>query len=147
MASRLKVLLFLSLFLLGNAALHAQDIDYLKHRKTFDLCSIKKDCNHCFECSKERFLIKVKDNSNKKIVSVFYKFYSPVYNRVLEKEAKIIGGKIEKMQTGLFYVCVIDVRHWFISKIVYDDESSTSFVLHERMENFLQEPDECDCND
>jgi len=139
-------LLLVCLFLLGPAV-HAQDMDYLKHRKVFDLCSMKRQCFDCNSCGEERYLVKIKNSADRKITQVFYKFYSQPFNRILEKEAKIEGNKIDAKQTGLLYVCVLDGRHWIISRIVYDDGSSQSFIVHERLENFLQEPDECDCND
>ncbi len=147
MPSSLKTLLFAVLFLLTGRAVYAQDNDYLKHRKSFDICSIKKQCSECYECNQNRYVVKIENKSDKKIKHVFYKFYSPVFNKVLEKEAKVSGDKIPGRQTGMVYVCVLDVRHWIFSRIVYSDESSVTFTLHDRYENFVQEPDECDCND
>lgn len=140
--------LFFVVFLAGSGhSLRAQDIDYLKHRKAFDLCSIHRQCTGCFNCDAQRLEVKIKNSQDKKVVAVFYKFYSPVFNQVLEKEAKIQGNKIDTRQTGKIYVCVPDGRHWIVSRIVYADESAVSFILHDRMDDFLQEPDECDCND
>lgn len=147
MSVRFKVLLFIVSFLFCNADLKAQDNDYLKHGKIFNVCSIKRNCSHCQDCNKERFQVKIKDNSGKKIRQVFYKFYSPVFNKILEKEAKMVGDKIDAMQTGLVYVCVFDDNHWIFSKLVYDDGTEVNFTLHSRLENFIQEADECDCND
>jgi hypothetical protein len=133
--------------LLFVTGLRAQDNDYLKHRKVFDLCSIHKQCSECYTCSERRYLIKIKNNQDKRIKAVYYKFYSRTFNKILEKEAKLEGARIDAHQTGLFYVCVPDGQHWIISKIVYFDETSNTFKIQDRMENFIQEPDECDCND
>jgi hypothetical protein len=147
MSLRLKMLLLASLFLISKPALFAQDNDFLRHRKFFDICSIKKQCEHCNTCDQQRVIVKINNKENKKISNVWYKFYSPVFNRILEKEAKIVGDKIEAKQIGQFYVCVRDVHHWIVSKIVYADESVITFSIKDRIENFIQEPDECDCND
>ena len=147
MLSRLKILLFVPLLLLCKPAIYAQDNDYLKHGKIFCLCSIHRECTNCFSCDKERYQVKIENRAAKKIKRVYVKFYSPVFNTILEKEGKIESGEIRKGQTGIVHVCVLQGGHWIISKIVYDDESAVTFKIHDRMENFLQEPDECDCND
>ncbi len=147
MSSSLRFLLFIPLLFLCVSGLQAQDSDYLKHRKVFDLCSIHKQCSECYTCNDSRYLIKIKNNQDKRIKAVYYKFYSSTFNKIIEKEAKIEGNRIDVHQTGLFYVCVPDVRHWIISKIVYFDETSVTYKIQDRMENFIQEPDECDCND
>ncbi len=147
MSSRLKLLLFASLFFIGSAATRAQDNDYLKHRKFFDICSIKKQCRECFSCNQNRYVVKIDNRADKKITRVYYKFYSPVFNKIIEKEAKLEGDVIIGKKTGLMYVCVLDGSHWIISKIEYADLSAVTFVLHDRMESYFQEPDECDCND
>lgn len=147
MSYSLRFFLCVSLVLSGISGVLAQDNDYLKHRKFFDLCSIHKQCSECYTCEEQRYLVKIKNSEDRKIKQVFYKFYSQTFNRILEREAKIEGDRIDIHQTGLLYVCVPDGRHWIFSKIVYDDDSATTFIIHDRMENFLQEPDECDCND
>lgn len=152
MLSRLKFLLFVPLFLLSIASANAQDIDYLKHGKTFDLCSFKKQCSECYTCTENRYMVKIKNKGDKKIKSVSYKFYSEVFNRVIEKEAKVQGNEIDPGQVGLFYICVPQGNHWVISKLVYiapsfGDDIEVNFVLHDRLESFIQEPDECECND
>lgn len=148
MLLRIKVLLFVPLFLLSNAVLHAQDKqDYFKHRKTFDLCSFHRECSDCYSCGKQRYIVKVKNNTDKKIKKISYVFYSDVYNRILTKEAQLKGDVIDKQDIGLLYICVPEGSHWAISEIVYTDDSKADFVVHDRMENFIQEPDECDCND
>ena len=134
------------MFLLVSGS-NAQDNDYLKHRKVFDLCSFHKQCSECYTCNERRYLVKIRNNADKKITAVYYKFYSQTFNKIIEKEGKIEGNKIDFHQNGLFYICVPDGRHWIVSKIVYADESFVNFKLQERMEQFLQEPDECDCND
>lgn len=147
MSLRIKMLLFVCALLIGNSRIYAQDNDFLKHRKFFDICSIKKQCEHCYTCDQLRYIVKINNKENKKIKNIWYKFYSPVFNGVLEKEAKIEGDKIEARQIGQFYVCVRDVKHWIVSKIVYADGSVIYFSIKDRLENFIQEPDECDCND
>jgi hypothetical protein len=144
---RLRFALFLSLFLVVASGLYAQDMDYLKHRKSFDICSIKRQCSDCNSCGQDRYIVKIQNKTDKKIVGVYYKFYSPVFNKIIEKEAKIEGSKLNGKEIGLLYVCVLDGRHWIFSKVEYADETSTTFTLHDRMENYLQEADECDCND
>jgi hypothetical protein len=140
-------LLFVVVFIItGFARANAQDVDYLKHKKLFCLCSIKRECFHCYACEKERYQLKIENRADKKITKIFYKFYSPVFNCVLEKVAKIQGGVIDPKQTGLLHICVVDGRYWIISKIVYDDETEATLTLHDRIESFPQEADECDCN-
>jgi hypothetical protein len=148
----MKISSFLKLVLLAGvfsclSKVHAQDMDFLKHRKVFDICSIKKNCEHCFSCDQLRYIVKVNNKQDKKITHVYYKFYSPVFNKVLEKEAKVVGDKIGAKEIGQFYVCVFNVRHWIVSKIEYGDGSTTTFMLKDRLDNFFQEADECDCND
>ncbi len=147
MSSRLRIVLFVPLFLLCTLGARAQAIDYLKHRKQFDLCSFKQECYDCNFCGKQRILVKIKNNVDKKIKKISYVFYSDVYNKVITKEAKIKGDMIDGSELGLLYVCVQDKRHWAISEIVYTDDTKVNYVVNERLENFLQEPDECECND
>lgn len=147
MLSRFSVLLFVSVLFFSNSALYAGDNDYLRHNKIFYLCSFKKECTDCYNCGKERYIVKIQNRVDKKIKSVSYTFYSSVYNKLLTKEAKIEGDRIDPRAIGNLYICVPEGLHWCISEIVYADDSSETFTLHERMENFTQEPDECDCND
>ena len=147
MLSRLKTLLLIPLFLMGNSALHAQAIDYLRHRKAFDLCSYHLECSDCKECGKQRYIVKIKNNVDKKIKSISYVFYSDVYNKILTKQAQLKGDLLDGNEIGLLYVCIPNGTHWAISKIVYTDDSEVSFVVKDRLDNFIQEPDECDCND
>ena len=147
MVFRFCIMLVLPLLLLSTTAVKAQENDYLKHGKIFCLCSFKKECSECYDCGKQRYKVKIENKLNKQIKHVYYEFYSEVYNKLLEKEAKIQGKIIDPRQTGLFYICVPHGQHWIISKIVYDDGNANTFTLHERFETFIQEPDECDCND
>ena len=147
MLSRLGILLFVPLFLLSFTGVRAQDMDYLRHGKIFNLCGYKKECSQCYECAKRRYIVRILNKENKTIKKVSYKFYSDVYNKIMTKEATVKGDKIEPKQIGLLYVCVPNGDHWAISEIVYTDGTSYSFVVHDRLENFQQEADECDCND
>jgi hypothetical protein len=90
--------------------------------------------------------VKIKNRVDKKIIDIKYVYYSQPYNRVMTKHAKLEGKQLENLSTGRFYVCVPTGRHWAISEIAYDDGSTHSYFLKERLENFYQEPDECDCN-
>lgn len=147
MLSRLGILLFVPLFLLTGFSLSAQEKDYWRHNKEYYLCSFKRDCSHCYDCGKQRYTVKIQNRTEKTMLKVYYVYYSSVYNRVLEKEAVLKGDKLEKKQIGLLNICVPDGLHWAITKISYDDGSTDSYVIKERLENFIQEPDECDCND
>jgi hypothetical protein len=147
MSARLKNLLLLPLLLLSIIG-YAQEtkMDYLKHGKTFNLCSFKRQCAHCFECEQQRFDVKIKNVSDKKITRIHYKFYSEVFNKIIEKEAKIQTNVIDKKNVAVLYICVPIGDHWIISNIEYEDGSSVKFTLSDRLESFLQEPDECECN-
>lgn len=149
MSLNLKSFLFIPLLLL-SAIGYAQDskaTDYLKHGKIFNLCSFKRQCAHCFECEQQRFDVKIKNLSDKKITKIHYKFYSEVFNKIIEKEAKIQGDVIDRSNIAILYICVPIGDHWIISGIDYADGSSVKFTLQERLERFLQEPDECECNE
>ena len=147
MLSRLRSFLFVTLFVLTTAAAYAGDNDYLRHTKAFYLCSFKKECSDCYSCGKQRYTVKIQNRVEKRIKSISYTFYSAVYNKILTKEAKIEGDVIDSRAIGLMHICVPDGQHWIISDISYADGTSEAYVLHERLENFMQEPDECDCND
>ncbi len=88
---RFCALLLASIFLFNTPALRAQETDYLKHGKIFCLCSFKKTCSECYECDKNRYQVKIENHLNKQIKKVHYQYYSDVYNRIVEKEAKIQG--------------------------------------------------------
>lgn len=146
--SRLKVLFFLPLLVLGKPALRAQELkdnDYLRHTKIFCLCSFDRECSGCYDCGKQKYWVKIKNKSDKKIKQISYVFYSDVFNRVLTKEAKL-DGVIDPNTTGRLYICVPNGKHWAISEIVYNDDTKVNFVVYDRLEKFDQEPDECDCN-
>ena len=147
MQFRFSVCLLVSLFLLSSSASFAGDNDYLRHNKFFYLCSFKRQCTDCYNCGKERYIVKIQNRTDKKIKTISYTFYSSVYNKLLTKEAKLEGDRIDARSIANLYICVPEGLHWYISEIVYADGSSENFTLHERMENFTQEPDECDCND
>ena len=147
MLSRFTMVLFITLAMLGSNSVQAQSTDYLKHGKIFNLCSYKRQCTKCYTCDKDRFEVKIKNNTTKAITAISVKFYSEVFNRILEKDTKIEADIIRGKQIGHFYMCVPNGQHWIISKITYDDGSTQSFTLADRMEDFMQEPDECDCND
>jgi hypothetical protein len=148
MLSSLKALFFVLVLSLSFSAVKAQDFDFLKHRKQFDICSIKKQCSECYTCDEERYDVKIKNKMNNKVTGVSYKFYSEVFNKIITKEAKIQGNKIDENAIGTFYICVprgAD-EHWIISEVAYADGSTNNYTLHDRLGNFIQEPDECDCN-
>ena len=142
--SRLKFLVLTAFIIIFSSA--AQDNDYLKHGKIFNYCSLKHICAGCYTCENNRYEIKIKNNLDKKIKSIRYQVYSSVYNRVETKEAKIEGGVISNLQTGILYICVADIKHWAISEITYDDGSSSTFTVIGGLGKFNQEPDDCDCN-
>lgn len=148
MLSRIKLLLFLPLFLMGKPAVHAQELqdnDYLLHTKVFYLCDFQRECSGCFECTRQKYWVKIKNRAAKKIAKVSYVFYSDVYNHIVTKEAKM-EGPIDPLTTGRLYVCIPDGKHWAISEIVYDDNTSVKYVVKDRLSTFEQEPDECECN-
>jgi hypothetical protein len=147
MLSRLTLLLFVPLFFLSGSSVFAQQTDYLKHGKIFNLCSYKRDCSNCHGCGKQRYIVKLKNNLNKDIKSVSFVFYSDVFNKVLTKDAKIQGDVIKALGVGQLYVCIPEGEHWAISQIIYEDDSANNFVVNERLRYFIQEPDECDCTD
>lgn len=146
MLSNLRVLFFAILLTAVMQPAFAQKTDYLKHGKVFCMCSIKHECFGCFSCEKDRYLVKMENRSDKKIKGISFEFYSDVYNKILEKTAKIEGGVIDPHETGLLHVCVPDGMHWIISRIEYTDDSEVAFTLHERLGNYKAEKDECDCN-
>jgi hypothetical protein len=149
MLSRLRILLFVPLFLLARPAVHAQELaenDYLRHTKVFYLCGFEKECSACYDCGKQKYWVKIKNRADKKITKVSYVFYSDVFNRVLTKDAKMDGDAIDAGSTGRLFICVPDGKHWAISEIGYSDDTKVKFVVKDRLEKFDQEADECDCN-
>ena len=147
MLSRFSVLLSVTILLFSSTGSFAGDNDYLRHNKFFYLCSFKRECTNCSECGKDRYNVKIQNRVDKKIKSVSYTFYSSVYNKLLTKDAVIEGQRIDPRAIGILYICSPEGLHWCISEIMYADGTSEHFTLHDRMETFLQEPDECDCND
>jgi hypothetical protein len=146
MASLIRIMLITVLFSLAYNFSGAQETDYLRHGKIFNFCSQKHVCAGCYTCENNRYEIKIRNNQDKKITAVRYKLYSSLYNHLETKEAKIEGSAINAQQTGILYICVSDIRHWYISEITYDDGTAATFGLHGGVNNFFQEPDECDCN-
>ncbi len=147
MLSLLRSLILVLLLTISGMAVRAQDNDYLKHGKMFCLCSIKLECSYCRECNDDRYSVKINNNQSKKITQVFYKFYSEPFNKILEREAKIDLREIAMNEPSIIHICVPNGNHWIISKIVYNDGSAVTFKIKDRMEKFMQEADECDCND
>ena len=148
MLSSLKILVLLPLFLLCRPVLHAQELqdnDYLRHTKVFCLCSFEKECSGCYDCGKQKFVVKIKNRTDKKIKRISYVFYSDVFNRILNKDAKM-DGDIDPKAIGRLYVCIPNGKHWAISEIEYDDATTSKFVVKDRLDGFEQEPDECECN-
>ena len=146
MTGRLSFLLFVPLFLLCSFQGFAADNSYFAHKQFFYLCSIKKECTFCESCQQEAYLIKIKNNTDKKIKSVFYQYYSPLNQKVYTREADVHGDEIQKQGTGMVKICVKDKLHWIISRIVYDDGSMENFLVDGPLNKYHQEADECDCN-
>ena len=147
MPLRLKLLFFVALLFVCRTGVSAQDVDYLKHGKIFNYCSFKLNCDACYTCENNRYEIKIRNNENRKIKTVRYKYYSSVYNRIETKTAKIEGDVISEKQNVIVYICIPNINHWAISEIVYDDNSSVTFTVHGHLQDFMQEPDECDCDE
>lgn len=147
MLLRIAFLLFASFVLSASTGASAQEVDYLRHNKFFYLCSFKRECSHCYDCGKQRYQMRIKNRTEKRITGISYVFYSDVYNKVLTKEAKIQGDVISKNRIGMAYICVPEGLHWAISRLDFEDGSSQAFVVKERLQLFMQEPDECDCNE
>ena len=146
MAGRLSLLLFIPLFLLASICVSGEDYSYNIHKKYFNLCSYKKECVDCESCTRELYKVKIKNTTDKKIKSIYYQYYSPLYDKVVTKEAVIEGDQIDKNDIGHLFICVKNSVHWAISKIVYEDHSDVSFVVDGPLRSYIQEPDECPCN-
>lgn len=146
MVGRFTRLLLVPVFLFCSISLFAGENDYVNHKKYFYLCSITKDCFYCESCAKEMYKIKIRNNADKRIKSVYYQYYSPLYQKVITKEAVIEGDQIDNQNTGILYVCVTNRFHWAISKIVYEDNSDANFLVDVPLRKYHQEPDECNCN-
>ena len=145
MAGRFTLLVFIPIFLFCSSVF-AGDHNYFQHKKIFHLCTVTKECFYCESCSKEMYKIKIKNNVDKKIKSIYYQYYSSVYKKVITKEAVIEGDQIEAQNIGILYICVQNKLHWAISKIVYTDDTDETFLVEGPLKKFHQDADECDCN-
>jgi hypothetical protein len=121
-------------------------MDYLRHNKIFNLCSYERDCSGCYDCDYQRFTVRIKNLQDKKIKKVSYVYYSRSRNRIITKEGSIIGSVIDYNQVGHVIMCLPNKDNWAISEIVYEDDSKYNFVVKDRLTDFIQEPDECECN-
>jgi hypothetical protein len=146
MLTRMRILFLLCLSFSAAGKVNAQSIDYLRHNKIFNLCAFERECSGCYDCDKQKFKVKIKNLVDKKIKSVSYVYFSDAKNKIVTKEGVIIGGVIDYKQVAIINMCLPNGQHWAISEIVYEDDSKTSFVVKDRLDNFIQEPDECDCN-
>ena len=141
MPSRFAFFLLAASLLCGRSGF-AQDNDYLKHGKIFKCYDFKKTCEGCYTCEDNRYQVKIKNLSDKTIKSIRYKIYSDVYNKIETKEAKIEGNIISSMGSGIIYICVAEIKHWNISEITYNDNTTSTFIVQGGLEQFLQEADE-----
>lgn len=146
MRTRISVFFFSFIFLLGAVKAGAQSMDYLRHNKVFNLCSYELDCSGCYNCNYQKYTVKVKNLVDKKITGISYTYYSESRNKLVTKQGEIIGGLIEHNHVGHIIMCMPNGKHWAISEITYDDDTKQSFVVKDRLDQFTQEPDECDCN-
>ena len=146
MKIRIGILLLLSGLFFSHTQLSAQSMDYLRHNKTFNLCSYERECSGCYDCNMQRYNVKVKNLVDKNIKQVTYQYFSETRRKVLTKVAVINNGKIEYNQIGYLTMCLPNGLHWAITEILYEDDNKVTFEVKERLDQFLQEPDECDCN-
>jgi hypothetical protein len=146
MKIRIGLLLLLSGLFFSHTQLSAQSMDYLRHNKTFNLCSYERECSGCYDCNMQRYNVKVKNLVDKNIKQVTYQYFSETRRKVSTKVAVINNGKIEYNQIGYLTMCLPNGLHWAITEILYEDDSKATFEVKERLDQFLQEPDECDCN-
>jgi len=146
MKIRIGLLLLLSGLFFSHTRLGAQSMDYLRHNKTFNLCSYERECSGCYDCNMQRYKVKVKNLVDKSIKQVSYQYFSETRRKVSTKVAVINNGKIEYNQIGYLTMCLPNGLHWAITEIVYEDDSKVTFEVKDRLDQFLQEPDECDCN-
>lgn len=146
MKIRIGILLLLSGLFFSHTRLGAQSMDYLRHNKTFNLCSYELECSGCYDCNMQRYKVKVKNLVDKSIKQVSYQYFSETRRKVSTKVAVINNGKIEYNQIGYLTMCLPNGLHWAITEIVYEDDSKVTFEVKDRLDQFLQEPDECDCN-
>ncbi len=146
MTGRLSLFLIVPLFLLCSSTLFGADNNYFQHKKFFYLCTITKECFGCESCTKEMYKVKIRNNADKRIKSIYYQYYSPLYEKVVTREAVVEGDLVEKQNFGTLFICVNNRFHWVISKIVYEDDSFENFLVDGPLKKYHQEPDECDCN-
>lgn len=146
MSVRIALLLLICFSLFSNPAAKAGDHNYFQHKKIFHLCKFQKECFYCESCSKEMYKVKIKNIVDKKIKSIYYQFWSPLYKKVITREAVIEGDLIDKQNIGYLFICVDNRFHWAISKIVYEDDSTETFLVDGPLKRFHQDADECDCN-
>ncbi|MES2702542.1 MAG: hypothetical protein V4649_07885 [Bacteroidota bacterium] len=149
MSFRIRLLLCAVLFFSFGAASYAQQeepVDYLRHMKYFHLCSYKKECSNCYSCPRQRYRVKIKNMTEKRVVGVSYVYYSEVYAQLMCKDAVMDSRDIDPKEEQFLFVCIPDARHWAISQLTYADGTSTRFVVKDRLTTFDQEADECDCN-
>lgn len=146
MSVRFALLLLICISLFGAPAATAGDHNYFQHKKIFHLCKIQKECFYCESCSKEMYKLKIKNVTDKKVKSVYYQFWSPLYKKVITREAVIEGDLIDKQNIGYLFICVDNRYHWTISKIVYEDNTDETFLVEGPLKKFHQDADECDCN-
>jgi len=146
MLTRMRVLFLLSISFFCLAKSNAQSIDYLRHNKIFNLCDFERDCSGCYDCDMQKYTVRIKNLVDKKIKKVSYVYFSTARNTIVTKQATIIGSVIDFKQVGVLNLCMPNGLHWAITEIAYDDDSKNSFVVKDRLEDFIQEADECDCN-
>ncbi len=143
---RIGLLLLLTVSFFSSARVSAQSMDYLRHNKTFNLCSFKLDCSGCYDCNMQRFDVKIKNLVDKSIKQVSYQYFSETRRKVFNKVALINNGKIDYNQIGYLTLCLPNGLHWAITEIVYEDDSKVTFEVKDPLNQFIQEADECDCN-
>ena len=141
-----KQCLIVLIGLLGSYKAPAETKNYYAHRKYFDLCSFVRQCSYCESCPRQMYKVKIKNVQDKRIKHIYYSYYSQNNRRVVVREAIIEGGQIDNLQFGTFNICIHNYLHWAVSEIVYEDNTSVSFVVDGPLRSFHQEPDECDCN-
>src|ERR1043165_9517781 len=123
MLVRMRILLFLCMSVVCSVKAGAQSMDYLRHNKTFFLCDFKRECSGCYDCDRQKFTVKIKNLVDKKIKRVSYVYFSDVHNKVVTKDAVIIGGVIDYKQIGFLNMCLNNDQHWAISEIEYEDDT------------------------
>ncbi len=137
---------FLSLFVLVSAhRAAAQSMDYLRHNKIFNLCSFERDCSGCYDCEYQRYTVRIKNLLDKQIKQVSYVYYSDSRNKVITRQATIVGSVIDPDKIGHLIMCMPNGRNWAITELVYEDDTKNNFIVKDRLSQFYQEPDECDC--